>query len=377
MPEPVVPAPSGPVLPDYGQRCLTNIIPALLRPPGDRPSWMPAPAADATQVVVVVLDGLGWEQLGARPGVAPTLTAMTGGAITSVVPTTTATALTSIVVGRPPAAHGIVGYRMRVPGPEGTDEVLNVLRWRTATGDARDSFPPRAAQTLPAFGGHDVPVVSRGAFAGTGFSLAHLGDTRLAAWALPSSIAVEVRHLLAAGEPLVYVYYDGVDKIAHLTGLGEHYDAEVGAADALVAELAGLLPARAALVVTADHGQVDVGPNLVPLDPDVLALTTLVSGEARFRWLHARPGEVSSLEALAAERHGTDGWVVTCEQAEADGWFGGPLSEDIRHRLGDVAVVARQPVGFLEPGESGDRLVCRHGGLTTAEMFVPLLATSG
>ncbi|MGH9059499.1 MAG: alkaline phosphatase family protein, partial [Acidimicrobiales bacterium] len=246
-----------------------------------------------------------------------------------------------------------------------------------ASGDARQFFPPREAQTVAPFAGRDVAVVSRGAFAGSGFSSAHLGDTRLAAWAVPSSIAVEVRRLLAAGDPLIYVYYDGVDKIAHLTGLGEHYDAELGATDALVAELAALLTPGAALAVTADHGQVDVGPRLIRLDQEVLAHTTLVSGEARFRWLHAKPGESGPLEESARVHYGQGAWVASLEQTVAEGWFGGPLSDTVRRRLGDVAIVARDAVAYLEPEESGDRLVCRHGSLTADEMFVPLLATSG
>ena len=112
-----------PVLPDYGGACITSVVPSLL---GRRPQpWLPAPAVDADQVVLLVLDGLGWQQLGERPHLAPTLTAMTGGPITTVVPSTTATALTSIATGQPPCAHGVMGYRVRVAGTgaEGLDEV--------------------------------------------------------------------------------------------------------------------------------------------------------------------------------------------------------------------------------------------------------------
>src|SRR5438045_9113415 len=102
--------PPQPVLPDYGVACITSVVPALLR---RRPQpWLPALATDAEQVVVLVLDGLGWEQLGERSHLAPTLAAMTGGPITTVVPATTATALPSIATGRPPCAHGASGYRL-------------------------------------------------------------------------------------------------------------------------------------------------------------------------------------------------------------------------------------------------------------------------
>ena len=44
-------------------------------------------------------------------------------------------------------------------------------------------------------------------------------------------------------------------------------------------------------------------------------------------------------------------------------------------RLGDVALVARAPVSFHDPADSGPfELVCRHGSLTSAEVLVPLLA---
>ena len=132
-----------PVLPDYGGACLSSVVPALLDRFGpDVAPWLPAPAQGARQVVLLVLDGLGWEQLRADRAHAPTVAAGQGGPITSVVPTTTATALTSITTGRPPADHGVVGYRMRVDGADGQgDEVMNVLRWRTPAGDMRRRRP--------------------------------------------------------------------------------------------------------------------------------------------------------------------------------------------------------------------------------------------
>jgi hypothetical protein len=297
-----------------------------------------------------------------------------------VVPSTTATALTSLTVGTPPALHGIVGYRLVVPGPTGP-EVLNVLRWRTASGDARPFVDPRAFQPLEPFRGRPVPIVSKSEFAGTGFSEAHQRDAPLAGWAQASSLVVEVRRLLAAGEPLVYAYYEGVDKIAHLRGFGEYYDAELIAVDRLVGDLLDILPAGAVLAVTADHGQVDVGPKAVIVDQRVMDETAMLSGEGRFRWLHARSGESSSvdrLEAVARQIYGDEAWVATAEQMEANGWFGGSLRPEVRTRLGDVAVIPFEPVAYLDPADGGEaRLVCRHGSLTADEMLVPLVARHG
>src|SRR5688572_18974498 len=271
-----------PVVPDYGGACIDSLVPALLRWRRPAPAWLPEPARDARQVVLLVLDGLGWEQLHEHAGAAPVMAGMTGRPITSVAPTTTAAALTSISTGRPPAEHGIVGYRVHL----GDCRVLNVLRWRTADGDARGTVPPPAFQPLAVFDGTAPPVVTRAAFAATGFTEAHLGGVRLHGWRTPSSLVVEVRALLAAGEPFVYAYYDGIDKVAHEFGIGAHYEAELRFADRLVGDLLEALPDGAALVVTSDHGQVDVGDRLVGLAPEVAAEVMFGSGEGRFRWLH-------------------------------------------------------------------------------------------
>ncbi len=360
-----------PARPDYGGACIASVVPALLRRgTGPAPRWLPDAVLHADQVVLLTLDGLGWRQLQARLALAPAMAAGTGGPLTSVAPTTTATALTSLATGLVPARHGVLGYRLHVDG-----EILNVLRWSTERGDARRRFPVRSVQPVPAFGGTRVPVVTRGDFASTGFTAAHLGGSDIVGWAVPSSMVVEVRRLLAEGQPLVYAYYDGIDKVAHRFGLGEHYDAELRYVDGLVADLVGVLPPGAALVMTSDHGQVDVGDAVRMPGPDLMSCVALVSGEGRFRWLHARDGAAEDLLAVARAEHGDEAWVVSREEAVDDGWFGGALAPESAARLGDVALVARDPVAFLDPADTGEtRLASRHGSLTEDELLVPLLA---
>jgi predicted AlkP superfamily pyrophosphatase or phosphodiesterase len=358
---------TSPLLPDYGGACISNLVPALLEH-RDAP-WLPAAALDADRVVVFLIDGLGWHQLQERPHLAPTLAGMTGERITTVLPTTTASALTSLSTGEAPGAHGVVGYRIQVHG-----EVLNVLRWTTAAGDARHTIPPSKVQTLPAFLGHRPPVVTRAEFAHTGFTVAHLDGTRFTGYRMPSTLVTETTRLVRSGEPFVYAYYDGVDKVAHEYGLGDHFDAEVAAADGLAADLLDRLPAGTALVVTADHGQVHVGDRVIPVDPDVMSHVSLQSGEGRFRWLHARPGHAGALYDAAQACHGDTAWVCSREEVVDAGWFGPEVGHDVASRLGDVALVAREDVAFTEPTDTGPyHLIGRHGSATAAELHVPLL----
>jgi hypothetical protein len=359
------------VLPDYRGANVCGVVPGVLgRTPGSRPSWFPEPLQQARQVVLLVVDGLGWLQWEPRRHLTPALASMQGGPITTVAPTTTATALTSIATGLSPAEHGVVGYRIDLGG-----DVVNTLRWATSKGDVRRVHVPSDVQPVPPFLGASVPVISKVELESSAFSEAHLRGSRMAGWRTSSGLAVEVGRQLRAGEPFVYAYYDGIDKVAHERGFGEFYDAELIAADRLVGDVLDQLVPGAALAVIADHGQVQVGDNVLTPGADVLSMVHHQSGEGRFRWLHARAGATAALLSAASEAHGQVAWVRSREQILDEGWFGRPMSPPVAGRLGDVALVAHQPVSFDEPADTGPfQLICRHGSMTAEEVLVPLLA---
>ncbi len=363
----------GPIIPDYSGPNVRGIIPALLGP-GDwatsLPSWMPDPVADSEQCVMLVLDGLGWDQFQEHRALMPTLAGLTGRSIHTVAPTTTSTALTSITTGLTPGEHGIVGYRMVLNG-----DVLNILRWTVGDQQVRRSKRPAEVQPFVPFLGRAVPVVSMSELQNSAFSEAHLRGARQMGWRAASSIAVTAAEQVEHGERFVYCYYGGIDKIAHERGFGPYYEAELRAADRLVADLLDLLPSGTSILITADHGQVHVGENIVRPSTEMLRGVTLQSGEGRFRWLHAAAGAVADVAQAAEDEVGALAWVVTQEQVVDEGWFGPTVAPPIRSRLGDVALVAHEPVSFHEDADSGlYQLVCRHGSLTSAEVNVPLMA---
>jgi hypothetical protein len=359
-----------PVKPDYSGANVTGIVPALLG--GRRASWLPEPITGARSTVLLVLDGLGWDAWTRSPESLPELREFTGGPITTVVPSTTPAALTSITTGLAPARHGITGFRVRVE-----HSVLNVIRWQQA--DGKRPPDPAAVQRHEVFGGRPVPVVTKSAFRTTGFTGVHLRGADFHGWQTTSVLVEQVRRLVADGAPFVYAYYPGVDEIAHAYGLeAPFYPAELAAADRLVGELRDALPGDAALVVTADHGQVHVGPEgwigLGPLDPMIAAY----AGDGRFRYLHARPGAAGDLLDAAQLRHRDDAWIFTREQLLDEGWLGPDPVAAARRRVGDVVLAARREVGFVDPTMPREaELVAAHGSLTRAEMEVPLVAARG
>ena len=362
------------IAPAYGRGCLTDLIPAMLGPRGAHS--IPglggrSISIDTNQpIVLLVLDGLGSDQVAARPGITPVMSSMEGTVVTSVAPSTTATALTSITTGLTPGEHGIVGYRMMVDG-----DVMNMLRWGSATmGDCRRTLPPDSLQPYDPFLGERVDYVSKAEFARTGFTGAHLRGAHLHGYRTTAVMVAEIGRVVREGAPFVYAYYDGVDKVAHEYGLDARYDAEVGFVDRLVGDVIAAVPTGTQVLVTADHGQVDCGNDLRPVASDVLDLTEAMSGEARFRWLHAMPGAERALLDAATEAHADSAWVRSLEQMVDDGWLGPAVRSEVLDRYGTVALLPFDDFGFDDPDDSGPfSLIGRHGSLTSAEMLVPLL----
>lgn len=366
------------VRPCYDGPGVSSIVPALLGAgpigvSGADPGmgWFPEPAREVPTVVLLVLDGLGWDAVNEHRDRLPSLGALEGGPIPTVVPSTTAAALTSIATGVAPSEHGLIGYRVRVDGG-----VLNALSWQT---DGKRGPDPGLVQRREPFRGVDVPVVTKQEFRSSGFTEAHLRGARFEGWRSVSELAENCRRLATGGERLVYAYYPGVDEIAHAHGLHDgYYEAELAFVDRLVGDVLASLPSSAALLVTSDHGQVHLGDDAwLPLGATA-AFVEECSGDGRFRYLHARRGAAGDLLAAAREEHAAHAWVLSREELLDEGWLGPPPSAVIARRLGDVVLAASAAIGFVDPELPREAsLRSAHGSLTAAEMLVPLLAGRG
>jgi type I phosphodiesterase/nucleotide pyrophosphatase len=366
---PRTPGAEDPVRPDYGGGSVAGLVPALLGP--EPAPWLPGCIAGARGIVLLVLDGFGWRAIEAARARLPELGALEGGPITTVVPSTTAAALTSIATGLTPARHGMVGYRMLVGG-----QVLDVLRWKVPEGKAPD--PGSVTLVDRSFCGREVPTVVRAEFQRSGFTESHMRGVRFIGWRTTATLVTHVARLVDTGEHFVYAYYDGVDKVAHEYGLVDgFYSAELVATDRLVGDLLQALPPSATLLLTSDHGQVHYQGqvSLAPVAPMVSAY----AGDGRFRYLYARPGAEADLVRASQEAFDDRAWVFPREQLVDEGWLGPePPTRLVLGRVGDVTLAAREPVAFADPTHPREaELVAGHGSLTPEEMLVPLLAGRG
>jgi hypothetical protein len=183
----------------------------------------------------------------------------------------------------------------------------------------------------------------------------------------------------AAGRTVVYGYLPDVDKAGHIWGLDSpQWRLAVAGADRLVTRLVEALPTGAALVVTADHGQLDIPADRrfdVATDPRLRGGVRVVAGEPRVRYLHTVDGARDDVIATWREVLGGAAWVVSRDEAVAEGWFG-PMSEAHVQRVGDVVAACHQDYVVLastvEPAQVAKNIAF-HGSATAAEMMIPLL----
>ena len=290
------------------------------------------------------------------------------------VPSTTATSLTTLGTGLPPGAHGVVGFTSRIPG---TDRLLDALRWDR-------SVDPRGWQVHDTVFGRAVAsgvrasAVSRRAFAGSGLTdVSQRGAEFVAADTPGERISAAVR--CAAGpSSLTYVYDGELDATGHRRGSSSWaWRHQLAIIDTFAARLRAALPPTSGLVVTADHGMVDIETEAridVDDELDLLDGVTVFGGEARFRHLYCEAGAVDDVALRWRNRCGPAAWVVTRDEAIDEGWFGS-VDTQVRPRLGDVMVASGRDQAVVSssrfPHEAS--LIGLHGSLTPDEMLVPLL----
>ncbi|GAA2638880.1 alkaline phosphatase family protein [Dactylosporangium fulvum] len=372
------------VAPRYGQASLAEVMPSVLNVlgmPYERDALgLSATLAGVRRVAVVLLDGLGWHQLGIASPHAPTLTDMIGGrlgtarSITSGFPSTTPVSLVTLGTGAPPGAHGIVGIVLNQPG---TDKLVNHLRWQDQP-DPASWQPLPTAFTRAANAGIATTVVSNPAFQNSGLSLSAYRGAQFGAGGVADAVASSMLAALPSSA-LVYGYLPDVDRAGHDFGIGTgEWRTAVAEADRLLTRLIDGLPPDSALIVTADHGQLDIpADRRLDLDRDTRLRegVAVVAGEPRVRYLHTIPGATADVMDTWRGVLGDRAWVVTREEAVASGWFG-PIPQQHLARVGDVVVACRERWVVLasahEPAKVS-RMVAFHGSSTAAEMQIPLL----
>lgn len=372
-------------------RNLTHVLPSLAASLGaGLPNTLQLPGARSA--ILLLVDGLGLEQLQQFSAHAPFLRRVmqrqtdAQTELSTIYPSTTAAALSSLGTGLTPGEHGLVGYDVYDPD---RDTVINQL------GGWDERTDPQIWQPAPTIfeqlneqrlaGEHHIePVaVSLAAFEDSALTRASLQGPRFIGQ--DTLTARFNRAAREADQPgaLIYLYANELDKAGHQYGPGSNEWLEVlEELDAQARRLVRKLPQGTLVAVTGDHGMIEVKEEHridYATDDELVEHISHTAGEPRMVQLHFKSSASTSQRERTIvawqRRYGDQAWVVTRQQAIDAGWFG-PVSSRVHPRLGDLIVSGFAPIALYDSRRAAPHsfaMVGHHGAPTSAEVRVPWL----
>ena len=336
----------------------------------------------ANSACVVLVDGLGSFNLKANAGHAPFLARQleVDGSTHCGFPSTTAASISSFATGVSAGTHGIVGYQVQHPE---TGQILNLLTGWGAGIDPKIWQPQKTVSELAASSGVQPIVIGPPEYEGSGFSVATMrGAKYVAAKTFDDRIAKAKQVLSTKEQTLVYLYFPELDQRAHAFGVdSQQWREKLEDLDAAIKELAGNLPKQAGLLLTADHGVIDVPRDKqIYLDEYKEHLEGLsgVGGDPRVLFLYFKGLSTEQVQLRATQLNKAIGAAVsvhTKDEIIASGWYG-EVSIQAAERMPEVFVVAVGAWALYHRDHAKPKslnMIGQHGSISAEELTVPLL----
>ena len=338
--------------------------------------------ADAQQLVIVVVDGLGMNFID-KLEPSSFLRRHLRRELQTVFPSTTSAVFTSLATASWPNRHSIIGWDVYL---EEINAVATIIRFerrsdgkplgQLGVGEKQAYSIPSLFGTIP---GAPVSIVPEG-IANTPYSDYWAGHKAkyVTYENLAEGIDAAISATRAARElSITYLYTADLDYAAHEYGTTAPQTTQaLQRVDAEIERLAKGLPSNARIVLTADHGQLD-GPNheILPSDPLIRHLMHEPWGDAREMHFAVKPGSEDEFEAEFRALYGEDAFLLTVDEVEALELLGpGRIEDAARRRLGTHLAISRGPAAFTYRAKPDSmKFIGYHSGLSPDEMLVPLI----
>ncbi len=379
------------IRPDYQQGCIVNIMSSIGQALGAEPGiYPPLPGLDgrlaSRRIVLVVIDGLGYDFLKTQPDTL--LARHLAGRITTVFPSTTATAITTYHTGMAPQQHAITGWFtwFRELG-----SVAAVLPFRPRLGGGSYGevgvSPGQLLGAGPFAERIKVPshAVSPAAVVHSEYSRLSVGPSERHGFHTMGEFFGTIQTLLQQEGPLyLFAYWSELDRLAHEHGIGSR--AAAAHLHALDAAFAGFLEqsagADATVIITADHGFVDNHRHIIRVEEHLALAQTLaipLCGEPRAAFCFVRATRREQFLSYVRSELSACCELFECDQLIDEGWFGlGPPDPRLAQRIGDYVLMMKGSWVIRDRliNERPFSQVGVHGGGSAQEMYVPLAVLS-
>lgn len=376
-------------VPDFGQPPLDTSITAHLDGPYNR-------------VIVLLVDALGYRLF--QQFIQPERDTVWGryfdqavfSPITSICPSTTASALTTLWTGEGSAAHGIIGYEMWAK--KFGMVINNILHSPAAAkndvgGLFRAGFTPEEFMDKPLLGPHLLAhgvkptTFMHTSIAYSGLSMMQMKDVQIKTFVNEADLCINLADHVnkRRGEKeYIYVYYSDVDTLMHRY---EEHDIRVMLqfmafsslfSSGFLRKLSREAAEETILVLTADHGSIAT-PRYDKYNlsnhPELLScLVMQPTCEHRLPFLYLKPGKEGHVRDYFARNWPENFDLIDSGEALESGLFGkGPYVDGVEDRLGDLIAISKGDA-YLWWSLKPNLMAGRHGGLSAGEMLVPFYA---
>jgi hypothetical protein len=376
------------VLPNYNGGGLVNLMASIAQACGARAPHPPLAAlssaelSGARNIVLLIMDGLGDNYL-QRRGAGGELARRRRGAMTSVFPSTTASAITTTYTARTPLEHGLTGW-FSLFGEAGCvgsplaftsrgDQLPLTRRGVTADG-IFFSQPLFAGLTVRSF------VITYHDIVDSVYNVWHCAHAERRAYETLDEFVAQVENAVksGAGRKFVYAYWPDFDRTSHRYGSqSDEAFLQLSRIDEaygkLITRLSGT---ESVLIATADHGFVDSAAHESLEMPSFLTsqLKFPLCGERRAAYCHVHDPASFMNDAKAWLEDRAD--IRLSRDLAQEGWFGsGEAHPRIAERIGDVTLLMRghYTVKDWVAGEARHLHIGNHGGTSDDEMLIPLI----
>ena len=342
--------------------------------------------SQARNIILLVIDGLGYDYLkGQCQG--SLLSSYCQRRLTSVCPSTTATAIPTFLTGLPPQQHGFTGWFTYFSE---IGAVLAVLPFHTRVGFSpinESLLSPMKLSGVDSFFSR-IPISSNVIIpdwiATSSFNRAFSSGAKI----VPFSGLKGLRRALqrvprrSQKRSFSYAYWPEFDSLAHRFGVGStQVQAHFQQLDRLFGDLlSDLRGSDSVLLVTADHGFIDSSPDTrihLESHPALQQLLMVpLCGEPRLAFCYVHPGREKAFKAYVRENFSRQVALFPSLQLLEEGWFGrGSPHPGLQHRIGHYALVMQDnwTIDGRLPGEGPLQQIGVHGGVSSEEMYVPLV----